>query len=93
MEKVNVYRLSSCPMIHTPGIFKYWINGYRTTPEFSFWHAAMGFPMLPAALIADVLSERCPYKVEGDVVVIEWSKPMGEFTEYHKQEEMVESGD
>ena len=93
MAEEKVYRLASAPLFHTPGMFRYWINGYRTDPEIAFWQVALGFAELPAALIADVLSERCPYVVEGETVVIKWSEPMGEFKDYHKQEERVESGD
>lgn len=93
MSEAREYRLGSSPFIHTPGMLRYWVNGYRTTPEITFWQVAMGFSTLPAALIADVLSGRCPYTVEGDTVVINWSEPMGEFKDYHKQEEYIESGD
>lgn len=81
-EQMNEYRLGSCSLMYTPGMMQFWINGYRTQPEIAFWQVSMGFSMLPAALIADVLSERCPYEVDGDTVVIKWAKPLGEFRDY-----------
>jgi hypothetical protein len=85
MSEVKVYNLRSSGLIHTPGMIRYWMSGYPVDPRRMYWQMAMAFPALPAALIADVLSCRCPFTVEGaelDTVVIKWTEPLGEFEDY-----------
>ena len=88
MSEIKGYNLRSSELIHTPGMVRYWMSGYATEPKRMYWQMALAFPSLPAALIADVLSCRCPITVEGealDTVVIKWAEPMGEYTEYVKK--------
>jgi len=74
-------------------MLQYWKYWYPTDSHKMFWQMAMGFSTLPAALIADVLSGRCPYEVVGDKVIIEWAEPMGEWKDYHDDSHEVCCGD
>lgn len=93
MAEEKIYRLASAQLIYTPGMLRYWKHWYPTNPNKMFWQMAMGFSMLPAALIADVLSGRCPYEVVDEAVVIKWAEPMGEWKDYHNDPEEVLDGD
>lgn len=68
------YKLVSHPMVHTPGMLKYCMAGYRTSrgrgrsPFIKIFHEGYG---LDRKLTVGLLSGKIPHRVEGDTVVFE----------------------
>ncbi len=69
---MKTYRLTSVPLVHTPGLFAYAMQGYRTskgkgrTPFINIF--AEGYS-LDRKVVIGLLSGKIPHKVEGDAVV------------------------
>ncbi len=94
MAELKVYSLKSAGMFDAPGMMEYFKQGFKSEPHRFFWLVAMAYSTLPALLIMDLLSGRCPYAVDQHKnVVIEWSGPMGEWKDYYNDPEKVCDGD
>ncbi len=65
------YRLGSSPIIATPGIIAWAINGYAFEADRPNILKVIteGFPSVPADAIEQLLSEKVPFTVEGETVV------------------------
>lgn len=70
---VAQFRLSSAPMVYTPGVLKWAINGYKTPQDRKNVRAVIvaGWPSLPANVVDGLLTESIPFVVEGEDVVFE----------------------
>lgn len=68
---MTTYRLTSTPLIHTPGVVAWAINGYafkRDRPQ--LMQVMRSYPDLPDEAIDALLSKQVPYEIEdGDTVV------------------------
>jgi hypothetical protein len=71
-ELVQV-RLTSTPMIHTPGILRWAINGYKFKKDRKALRKVFtdGYNLTDKAA-DDLLSERIPHAIEGDAVTFEY---------------------
>ena len=68
-----VYRLTSSPLIHTPGIVAWAINGYAFKADRAAIERTLtdGYK-LPVDAARALLSKEAPYSVDGDSVVFTW---------------------
>lgn len=66
----KTYRLGSSPLVHTPGLVAWAINGYRFERDRANMETIISdgwsIPISPARAL---LSGAAPYTIEGDVVV------------------------
>ena len=71
-EQMTTYRLGSAPMIHTPGMVRWAINGYHFKADRKYltnvFTSGWGIPREAAQAL---LSGKVPYTVEGETVVFE----------------------
>lgn len=67
----QTYRLQSHPMIHTPGVIAWAINGYAFEDDRASLRSFItgAFPTVPEEALEQLLTKTVPYKIEGDVVV------------------------
>lgn len=69
---MTTYRLGSAPMIHTPGMLRWAINGYAFESDRDYLRTIFteGWG-IPAPAAEALLSGAVPYTVEGETVVFE----------------------
>jgi len=69
---MTTYRLGSAPMIHTPGMVRWAVNGYAFQSDRKYltniFTEGWG---IPADAAKKLLSGRVPYTVEGETVVFD----------------------
>ncbi len=70
---MTTYTLQSSPMVHTPGLIAWAINGYAFEADRPAMRKVIGdtFASLPANTIDQLLSEAVPFTVDGETVVFE----------------------
>lgn len=77
---MTTYRLQSSPMIHTPGILAWAMNGYRFDKDraqlLGVFTAA--FPAIPSEDLHRLLSGETPHRVEGETVIFSTGGEGGE---------------
>ncbi len=69
----TTYTLQPSPMVHTPSLITWAINGYAFEADRPQMRKVIGdtFASLPADAIEQLLSETVPFTVEGEIVVFE----------------------
>lgn len=67
------YTLQSSPMVHTPGLIAWAINGYAFEADRPAMRKVIGdtFQTLPADAIDQLLSEAVPFTVDNGTVIFE----------------------
>ena len=65
----KTYRLASAPMLYTPGLIKWAMAYYRTSPRKAAKLIADGYPGVSSAIAARLLAGKIPFTVEGDTVI------------------------
>ena len=65
------YRLGSSPLVHTPGLIAWAINGYHFEDDRpQLLHVITStFPAAPAEALEQVLLRQIDYRVEGETVI------------------------
>lgn len=65
------YRLGSSPLIHTPGVIAWAINGFHFEADRAVLREIVTgmFPQVPAEAIEQLLTKAVPYTVEAETVV------------------------
>ena len=65
------YRLGSSPMVHTPGIIAWAINGYHFEADRPQLLKVLteGFPTVPKEAFESLLRGKTPYTVEDETVI------------------------
>jgi len=65
------YRLGSSPLIHTPGVIAWAINGFHFKADRAVLREIVVgmFPQVPGEAIEQLLTTAVPYTVEGETVV------------------------
>ncbi|MCZ4354889.1 hypothetical protein [uncultured Marivita sp.] len=70
---MTTYRLQSSPMVHTPGLIAWAINGYAFEADRPQMLKVIGetFAGVPTDAIERLLSKEVPYTVDGETVTFE----------------------
>lgn len=66
---MTTYRLGSSPMVHTPGLVAWAINGYHFKDDRPALMKVMRSYDIPDIAIEALLSAKVPYTVDDDTVV------------------------
>ncbi len=71
---MNTVTLESSPMIHTPGILRWAINGYRIPKQRKAMVKVIsdGYGLAPQCA-TDLLTGKTPHRIEGENVVFEYA--------------------
>ncbi len=69
-------------MVHTPGMFRYWLNMARQDRRLAFGQMVNTFPGWPAAMVFDILDGKVELTYEENAVSFKWEGPMAAPDEY-----------